>query len=147
MHDYPQKLSGIGAWWLQIQPAKMWAWKISWKILQIKSNKIKKTLDMTLKNIGINILYHNFFIYQDIVIMENSNILTCQGQKHISIFRLISHRVHFIISIATLKDYYTDTPITNESFYKTTPNCCKRWKDWLWPQQCTYSGGTVLDSS
>lgn len=81
---------------------------------------------MTLKNIDINTLYHNFFIYQDIVIMENSNILTCQGQKHISIFRLISHRVHLIISIETLKDYYAATPITNESFYKTSPNCCKR---------------------
>lgn len=43
----------------------------------MKSNKIKKTPDMTLKNVGINTLCHNFFIYQDIVIMENSNILTC----------------------------------------------------------------------
>lgn len=43
----------------------------------MKSNKIKKTPDMTLKSVGINTLYHNFFIYQDIVIMENSNILTC----------------------------------------------------------------------
>ena len=58
--------------------------------------------------------------------MENSNILTGKGQEHISIFRLISHRVHFVISIETLKDYYADTPITNESFYKTTPNCGKR---------------------
>lgn len=103
---------------------------------------------MTLKSVGgINTLYHNFFIsghsdYGKILIFWHVKV-----NKYISIFRLISHRLHFIISIETLKDYYADTPTTNESFYKTTPNCCKRWKDWLWPQQCTYSGGTVLDSS